>query len=119
MTEMKGNWGGEVVIDILICVAGMTRFNTVEAEDENLRDWWRVFSVNIFGTVQFVRAGLLGMLKRKSGVIVSFASTNGSLDIPFNTAYASSKAAIIRFNQDLDIELQGTGVSCFALHPEA
>ena len=115
--EVLNRWGKETAIDVLVASAGMTRFNTVENEDEKLDEWWQVISVNLRGTVSFVRAVLPGMRARGSGVVISLASTSGSQDIPFNSAYACSKAAIIKFNQDLALELQDSGVSCFALHP--
>ena len=95
----------------------MTRFDTFENEDERLEDWWRVLEVNLRGTLSFIRAMLPAMREKGSGVLISLASTSDSQDIPFNTAYACSKAAVIKFNQNLGIELEGSGVYCYALHP--
>ncbi|KAL8951696.1 MAG: hypothetical protein Q9222_002343 [Ikaeria aurantiellina] len=118
ISEAKRHWGTKTEIDILVANAGMTRFNPFDAEpDPKLEDWWRVLEVNLRGTVSFIRAVLPGMKARGSGTVISLASTSGSQDVPYNTAYAASKAAIIKFNQDLGVELQGSGVSCFALHP--
>ncbi|KAL8965320.1 MAG: hypothetical protein Q9183_003915 [Haloplaca sp. 2 TL-2023] len=116
--KMKGRWGTDTTIDILVTAAGMTRFNLFDNEpDSGLQDWWRIFATNVRGTATFVRAVLPAMKAQKSGTIISLASTSGSQDIPFNSAYAASKAAVIKFNQDLGVELEGTGVMCFALHP--
>ncbi|KAL8879718.1 MAG: hypothetical protein Q9198_002724 [Flavoplaca austrocitrina] len=116
--KAKDHWGPNTSIDILVANAGMTRFNLFDHEpSSDLIDWWRVFETNVRGTVSFIRAVLPDMKAQKSGTIISLASTSGSQDIPFNTAYAASKAAIIKFNQDLGVELEGTGVTCFALHP--
>ena len=87
------------------------------ATDWNITNRWRIFETNVRGTATFVRAVLPAMKAQKSGTIISLASTSGSQDIPFNSAYAASKAAVIKFNQDLGVELEGTGVMCFALHP--
>ncbi|KAL8944315.1 MAG: hypothetical protein Q9216_000500 [Gyalolechia sp. 2 TL-2023] len=118
LSEIHNRWGPDANIDIFVACAGMTRFQLFSDEPgPELEDWWRVLEVNVRGTVSFIRAVLPGMLSRKSGTIISLASTSGSQDIPFNSAYAASKAAIIKFNQDLGVELEGTGVNCFALHP--
>lgn len=117
LRDLKAKWGQEASVSMLICAAGMTRLNVFDLEDEKLEDWWNVVEVNLFGTLIFVRAVLPEMKAQKLGTIISFASTSGSQDIPFNSAYATSKAAVIKFNQDLGVELQDTGVSCFALHP--
>lgn len=119
VNEVYRRWSKDTCIDILIANAGMTRFNTVENENENLDDWWRVFEVNLRGTVAFIRALLPGMRARGFGILISLASTSGSQDIPFNTAYACSKAAIIKFNQDLGVELEGSGICYYAMHPRS
>ncbi|KAL8990376.1 MAG: hypothetical protein Q9169_008137 [Polycauliona sp. 2 TL-2023] len=110
--------GPNTTIDILVANAGMTRFNLFDHEPSpDLTDWWRVFETNVRGTVSFIRAVLPDMLAQKAGCIISLVSTSGSQDVPFNTAYAASKAAVIKFNQDLGVEIEGSGVTCFALHP--
>lgn len=103
-------------VSILINNAGVTRYNPFELEDP-IDDWWRVMEVNLLGPVSLTRAVLPGMLERKHGTILSTSSTSGSLDIPFNTAYATSKAAIIKFHQDLDVEVRDRGIRNFTVHP--
>lgn len=115
--ELHSQLGSSVNVDILVSAAGMTRFKTFEGEEDSLESWWRVMEVNLRGTISFIRAVLPGMRASGSGTIISVASTSGSLDIPFNTAYATSKAAVIKFMQDLSVELEGSGISCFSLHP--
>ena len=57
------------------------------------------------------------MIARNTGIVILVASTSGSQDIPFNTAYATSKAALIKFHQDLAVELEGKGIFGFSVHP--
>lgn len=104
-------------VDILVNCAGMTRYNLFENEDGDLADWWRVMEVNLKGPLLFIRGALPSMKRRKRGTIVTVSSTSGSLDIPYNTAYATSKAAVIKFNQDLWHEVHDAGIHCFTLHP--
>ncbi|KAI4283664.1 MAG: hypothetical protein L6R38_002026 [Xanthoria sp. 2 TBL-2021] len=102
--QVKHRWGANITIDILVANAGMTRFNLFDHKPSpQLTDWWRGFETNIRGTVSFIRAVLPDMLARKSGHMIPLASTSGSQDTPINTAYAASKAAVIKFNQDLGV----------------
>ncbi|KAI9719933.1 MAG: hypothetical protein M1828_005971 [Chrysothrix sp. TS-e1954] len=104
-------------IDILANVAGMTRFNMFEDESEGLADWWSVIEVNLRGCINLIHAVLPDMLARRSGTIISVTSTSGSMHIPFTTAYSTSKAALIKFTQDLDVEVRDRGICSYTLHP--
>jgi NAD(P)-dependent dehydrogenase (short-subunit alcohol dehydrogenase family) len=117
--EVRHRWGEKAVVEILVANAGITRLNTFAAEDEKLESWWRVLEVNIRGAVSFIRGVLPDMTSQGSGVMISVTGTSGSQDIPFNPAYATSEAAMIKFNQDLRVELEGSGVYCYALHPRS
>jgi NAD(P)-dependent dehydrogenase (short-subunit alcohol dehydrogenase family) len=57
------------------------------------------------------------MKARRTGTIISDSSTSGSLDNLFNIAYAMSKAAMIKFHQDLDVEIRDRGIRSYAVHP--
>jgi NAD(P)-dependent dehydrogenase (short-subunit alcohol dehydrogenase family) len=103
-------------VDILVNAAGMTRYSPFEAET-SIDAWWRVLEVNVRGCVALIQAVLPSMKARRTGTIISVSSTSGSLDIPFNTAYATSKAAMIKFHQDLDVEIRDRGIRSCAVHP--
>lgn len=64
-----------------------------------------------------IRAVLPSMTKRGNGVVISISSSVATMALPAMTAYASSKAAISKFHQSLAIDLDGTGVKSFAVHP--
>ena len=130
LSTAKSTFGDdEGIVDVLVNAAGMTRFNAFENESSSsLDDWWRVLEVNLRGSAMFSRAVIPGMRTpcRKGGeggVIVQFASTSGSQDIPFNSAYAVSKAGVIKFNQDVGFELANSSdpgerkIRCYALQP--
>ncbi len=104
-------------IDVLVNNAGVTRYNAFEAEDVELRDWWKVIETNLRGPMTLIRAVLPSMLERGCGTIISTASTSGSQDTPFATAYATSKAALIKFHQDLAVEIGDRGVHTYCVHP--
>jgi NAD(P)-dependent dehydrogenase (short-subunit alcohol dehydrogenase family) len=113
ITKVEENLGP---VDVLLNCAGITRFGTLVAE-EDFSSWWRVLEENLRGPVALIHAVLPSMTSRQTGVVMTVSSTSGSQDIPYNTAYATSKAAIIKFHQDLAVELRRHGVLSFSVHP--
>ena len=104
-------------VDILINNAGITRIGPIEAEDEDMDIWWRVYEVNVRAPVAMIRAVLPGMLQRKSGILISTSSSVATLNLPTMSAYNSSKAAISKFHEGITAELEGSGILSFAVHP--
>ncbi len=83
-------------------------------------DWWEhVVAINLFGTFHVVRAALPALRARKQGSIIT-CSGGGAwfpvLGLPC-TAYASAKAAICRFTDQLAVELLETGIRVNCLQP--
>ena len=113
--ETESRLGGP--IDILVNCAGGVRFNTFEAEDPELGDWWRIFELNLRAPVALIRLVLPAMLKRGSGTIISFGSSAAVEEAPFCTAYATSKTALTKFHAELEAETSGRGVATYVLHP--
>lgn len=104
-------------MDILVNCAGAVRFNTFEAENADLGDWWHIFELNLRAPVALIRLVLPTMLKRGSGTIISFGSIAAVEEAPFCTAYATSKAALTKFHAELEAETSGRGVVTYVLHP--
>jgi NAD(P)-dependent dehydrogenase (short-subunit alcohol dehydrogenase family) len=80
-------------------------------------DWWRTVEINLRGYFLFQRAVLPEMLSRHSGRIVNIASNAGIHRWPWVTAYAVSKAAVIKLVENLGAELRKEGIAIFAFHP--
>ncbi len=79
--------------------------------------WWRLFEINLYGTFLCTHAVLPGMTSRGQGRIVNVASGAGIEAPPFGSAYATSKAAVIRLTEALAMETQDYGVAVFAIDP--
>jgi NAD(P)-dependent dehydrogenase (short-subunit alcohol dehydrogenase family) len=79
--------------------------------------WWRCLEVNLRGPYLCARAVLPGMVARRAGRIVNIASAAAARPIPDGTAYASSKAALVRLTDSLAVETAEYGVAVFAVDP--
>jgi NAD(P)-dependent dehydrogenase (short-subunit alcohol dehydrogenase family) len=79
--------------------------------------WWRDVEVNLRGTFLCSRAVLLHMVTAQRGYIVNVVSTAAAISWPYDSAYACSKAAVIRLTDSLADEVRDQGVCVFALSP--
>ncbi|MFZ1879535.1 MAG: SDR family NAD(P)-dependent oxidoreductase [Gaiellaceae bacterium] len=70
-------------------------------------DWWRTLEVNVLGVHLCCRAVIPGMLERGSGRIVITGSGASYLPGATSTAYPASKAAVGRYAETLNNELEG------------
>jgi NAD(P)-dependent dehydrogenase (short-subunit alcohol dehydrogenase family) len=103
-------------MDVLVNNAGVGG-PTGEMWDVDPADWWRTIEVNLRGTYVCSRAVLPGMVERRRGRIVNVVSNAGAHRWPYFTAYAVSKAAVIKLTESLVAETRSYGVTVFAAHP--
>lgn len=109
-------YASEGHVDILACIAGgFGAGNSLPETDP--REWMDVFARNVFSTYLCCRAALPGMLEKKRGDILTCAG--GGAFFPMvgvhATAYASAKAAICRFTDQLYaeyMEIPGLRINC-------
>jgi NAD(P)-dependent dehydrogenase (short-subunit alcohol dehydrogenase family) len=80
-------------------------------------EWWRCWDINLRGVFLCARAFLPSMLARRRGRILNMASGAGLAPIPYATAYATNKAALIRFSEILALETAAAGISVFSVDP--
>jgi NAD(P)-dependent dehydrogenase (short-subunit alcohol dehydrogenase family) len=83
----------------------------------NPEAWWHDVEVNFRGTFLCSHAALPHMVARRQGHIVNITSMSAALAWPYDSAYASSKAAGLRLTDSLAAELREHGVSVFAMSP--
>jgi 3-oxoacyl-[acyl-carrier protein] reductase len=88
-------------------------------EEVNWAAWTQTTAINLFGTVLCCRTFLPLLQKSARGKILLLSSGGATKPMPFLSAYAASKAAVVRFGETLAEELReaGTDVKCIA--PEA
>ena len=103
-------------IDLLVNNAGA---NAVfgPAWDVDPDAWWADVRVNLLGPFLCSAAVLPEMVARGRGRIVNIVSGTAGRPFPHNSAYASSKAALVRLTDCLAAETAPHGVSVFALGP--
>ena len=103
-------------LDVLVANAGVNQPRVPLWEIEPAT-WWHVQRVNVLGVLNVVHAVVPGMIARGRGRIVHVASYSGIRPQENASAYATSKAAVMRLHDCLDLELEGTGVRSFAMSP--
>lgn len=107
-------------IDLVFANAGVIALKTlVETTPE---DWRWLFGVNVFGTVNTLRAFVPGMLSQASRSRIAVTSSIVSITLPpmaGQTVYAASKAAQLGVCEALRAELVGTSVDLSVIFPAA
>jgi NAD(P)-dependent dehydrogenase (short-subunit alcohol dehydrogenase family) len=102
-------------IDLLVANAGVDAFDQA-AWEVDPAEWWHVHEVNVLGVYLCCRAVIPGMLERGRGRIVITGSGAAYLPGSTNSAYASSKAAVVRFGETLANQLAGR-IPVFPISP--
>ncbi|MBZ5611174.1 MAG: SDR family oxidoreductase [Acidobacteriia bacterium] len=80
-------------------------------------EWWRCQEVNLRGPMLLCREIVPGMLARRSGRIINIVSGAAVQSFPDMSAYVVSKTALLRFSEQLALELKPHGVSVFPVRP--
>ncbi len=106
---------GDLEIDILINNAGVGRgfapIFLAEPEDINTTT-----ETNVTSFLHLLRATVPGMVKRKRGHIINIGSIAGLYPVS-SSVYGGSKGAVHLINQNLRMELSGTGVRATEICP--
>ncbi|SCN83851.1 uncharacterized protein FFB20_07062 [Fusarium fujikuroi] len=107
-------------IDILINNAGVDSIGPMHKKDPTaiLQDW----AINLNGPMYLMSLVMPSFIQARSGTIINIASRGGTVNIPFNTTYCASKAALIRLTScwQAELELGGhDGIQMYSIHPGA
>lgn len=102
-------------IDVLVTSAGIVRDNPLVFMDD--ADWHRVLDVNLNGTYHVCRSVVFGMMKRRTGCVITISSVAGVHGNPTQTNYSAAKAGIIGFTRALSKEIGRYGIRVNAVAP--
>ena len=102
-------------LDILVNNAGLTRDGlALRMKDE---DWSRVLEIDLAAPFRLCRAALKGMVRRRSGRIVSIASIVGVTGNAGQANYAAAKAGMIGMSKSLAQEVGSRGITVNVVAP--
>jgi NAD(P)-dependent dehydrogenase (short-subunit alcohol dehydrogenase family) len=105
-------------IDVLVSNAGV--YGPLgRVEDLDWNEWVRTIEINLFGTVLCCRAVLPAMREQGKGKIIILSGGGATQPLPRFTAYAASKAAVVRFAETLAEEVKDVGIDVNAVAPGA
>ena len=101
--EIKDSLASFPRLDGLVNAAGV--LGPVEKfGDENWDEWARAVGVNLVGNAAVCHYALPKLCASRRGKIVNFAGGGAAAPRVFHSAYAASKAAMVRFTEILAIE---------------
>ena len=102
-------------ISILINNAGITRDGLLMRMKDD--DWDSVLEVNMTASMSLCRAAMRGMMKARTGRIISISSVVGVTGNAGQTNYAASKAGMIGFSKSLAAEVASRGLTVNVVAP--
>jgi NAD(P)-dependent dehydrogenase (short-subunit alcohol dehydrogenase family) len=88
-------------------------------EDVDWDEWVRAVQINLFGTVLMCRAIIPHLREKRYGKIVNLSGGGATAPLPRISAYAASKAAVVRMTDTLAEELKDAHVDVNAIAPGA
>ena len=103
------------VVDILINNAGITRDNILVRMKEE--EWDDIINTNLSSVYRMSKAVLRGMIKKRSGRIISITSVVGAMGNAGQSNYSAAKAGIIGFTKSLAREVGARGITVNAIAP--
>ena len=101
--------------DILVNNAGITRDNILLRMKED--EWEDIINTNLSSIYKMSKAVLRGMIKKRSGRIISITSVVGAMGNAGQSNYAAAKAGMIGFTKSLAREVGVRGITVNAIAP--
>ena len=102
-------------VDVLINNAGITRDNILVRMKEE--EWDDIINTNLSSVYRMSKAVLRGMIKKRSGRIISITSVVGAMGNAGQSNYAAAKAGIMGFTKSLAREVGVRGITVNAIAP--
>jgi 3-oxoacyl-[acyl-carrier protein] reductase len=102
-------------VDILVNNAGITRDNILLRMKED--EWEDIINTNLSSIYKMSKSVLRGMIKKRSGRIISITSVVGAMGNAGQSNYGAAKAGIIGFTKSLAREVGVRGITVNAIAP--
>lgn len=90
-----------------------------EIEEVDWTEWIKAIEINVYGSILMCRAILPHFKTQGYGKVIQLSGGGATNPMPRISAYAVSKAAIVRFAETLAEEVRGTGIDVNAIAPGA
>jgi NAD(P)-dependent dehydrogenase (short-subunit alcohol dehydrogenase family) len=88
-------------------------------EEVNWQEWSDAIDINLKGTVLQCRAIIPHFKLNRAGKIIILSGGGATKPMPYLSAYAASKAGVVRFAETLAEELKGFGIDVNTVAPGA
>jgi len=88
-------------------------------EDIKWEEWIHAIEINLFGSVLMMKALIPHFKKNKYGKIIQLSGGGATNPMPLISAYATSKAAIVRFAETISEEVKNEGIDINSIAPGA
>jgi len=90
-----------------------------EIDSVDWADWVKAIEINVYGSVLMSRALLPHFKAQGYGKVIQLSGGGATNPLPRISAYAVSKAAIVRYAETLAEEVRGTGIDVNCIAPGA
>jgi len=105
-------------VDVLVNNAGILG-PVGPAVDDDAEKWIKTVNINLIGTFLCTKTVLPIMIKRRQGKIINLSGGGATGPRPRFSAYATSKAAVVRFTETLAEEVKEFNIQINAIAPGA
>ena len=102
-------------VDILVNNAGITKDNILLRMKDD--EWEDIINTNLSSIYKMSKSVLRGMIKNRSGRIISITSVVGAMGNAGQSNYGAAKAGIIGFTKSLAREVGVRGITINAIAP--
>jgi len=116
VTDLVKNIGEDFgSVDILVNNAGITKDNILLRMKDD--EWEDIINTNLSSIYKMSKSVLRGMIKKRSGRIISITSVVGAMGNAGQSNYGAAKAGIIGFTKSLAREVGVRGITVNAIAP--
>ena len=88
-------------------------------ENINWKDWKKTIEINLFGSILMCKNLIKYFKKKNYGKIIQLSGGGATNPLPNLSAYAASKAAIVRFMETLALEVRDFNIDINSIAPGA